>query len=168
MYWLTAVGYGAVGGAAVEAINFFGLMTTLQQDRNEALRQRGQLPKLREQVDVFVGVVVALSRFGLGGLAGFVFHEQISGPYAAVVVGAAAPAILKQLNTVPGVRTALPAGQADSEQAVGETKATAERVDDARNGDRLKLKLPGPLKPSLAAVPDPTPGSEPLEAGSAE
>jgi hypothetical protein len=167
VYWLTAVGYGAVGGAVVEAINFFGLMTALQQDRNEALRQRGQLPKLREQVDVFVGVVVALSRLGLGALAGFVFHEQISGPYAAVVVGAAAPAILKQLNTMPGVRTAIPASQAESEPGLAGTKATAERVEDAANGDRLKLKLPDPVTPRVKLA-NPTLEGLPLEAGSAE
>jgi hypothetical protein len=69
-----------------------------------ALQRGVGLPRLREQADVFVGVLVAMSRLGLGAFAGFIFHEEITGPYAAIVVGAAAPAILKQLNAVPGIR----------------------------------------------------------------
>ena len=66
---------------------------------------------------------------------------------------------------MPGVRTAIPA---QSEPGLTETKATAERVDDAVNGDRLKLKLPDPLTTSRIKLVDPTLGAEPLEAGSAE
>jgi len=100
MDWLTAIALGAAGGALVEAINLYARVIAWQEARHAA-RGKGKraLPKLRAFVDPPADLLAAVTRLALGALAGWVFHAQLMGPEAAVAVGAAAPAVLRQLGT---------------------------------------------------------------------
>jgi hypothetical protein len=100
MDWQIATALGAAGGALVEAINLYARVIAWQEARHAA-RGKGKrvLPKLSAFVDPPADLLAALTRLALGALAGWVFHAQLIGPEAAVAVGAAAPAVLRQLGT---------------------------------------------------------------------
>lgn len=124
MNWLTALALGACGGALVQAIAFFGAVQTWQVSRQRALA-RGRSPKpLRKVVDPPADLLVLLTRLGLGGVAGILFHAQITGAVAAIAVGASAPALLRQLGAVQSM-----AG-ADSLQGANSSGAASNQVDD--------------------------------------
>jgi hypothetical protein len=100
MDWQTATALGAAGGALVEAMNLYARVIAWQEARH-TVRGKGKraLPKLSAFVDPPADLLAALTRLALGALAGWVFHAQLIGPEAAVAVGAAAPAVLRQLGT---------------------------------------------------------------------
>lgn len=99
MDWLTITGLGACGGAVVQAVTLSNDVHAWQSARRDALaRGKSLLPKLAESIDPRSEALVALTRLVMGALAGFVFHSQVTGTYAAIAVGAAAPALLKQFG----------------------------------------------------------------------
>lgn len=131
MEWQIAVGLGAVGGALVEAINVYGLVTDWQTARHDA-RACGdeQLPPLTKFIDVPADSLVALTRFALGAAAGLIFHTQIVGWAAAIAVGASAPAMLRQLGTARTIRDAVQStsngfSRSRSSSGTGPTTASA-------------------------------------------
>lgn len=102
--WYAAVGYGAIGGLIVEAVAFWGRLSVWQQARHQALAANEPKPSLREFVDPGADIAVALTRALLGCAMGALLQDQVTGAYAAVAVGAAAPGLLTQLGT----KTTLP------------------------------------------------------------
>lgn len=96
--WYAAVGYGAVGGLIVEAVMFWGRLRAWQEARHLALASNGARPTLREFIDPWPDLAVATTRALLGCVVGFVLHGELTGAYAAVAVGASAPALLTQFG----------------------------------------------------------------------
>ena len=103
-----AVGYGAAGGSLVEAVVFYGRIAAWQAARHMSMeRNESRLPPLRRYVDPPADLAAASTRLLLGAGAGWLFHMQITGIYAAIAVGASAPALLRQLGSSAVVRDAV-------------------------------------------------------------
>ena len=101
MNWLVVTALGTCGGAIVQLIDLAVSAKEWQKARREArIRRKTPMPKLGAYVDVPADSLVFLTRLALGAVAGFIFHDQVVGPTAAVAVGASAPALLKQLGTL--------------------------------------------------------------------
>ena len=100
MDWLTAVSLGACGGAIVQALAFFSRLQAWQEARLKARapKRRSRVPLLTSYIDPLADILVLITRVGLGALAGGLLHAQVSGAYAAVAIGAAAPALLRQVG----------------------------------------------------------------------
>lgn len=93
--WSDAMGYGAFGGLIAEGAILWGRVRQWQDARHAALLADGdQLPKLRKFIDLTPDMVAMVGHAVLGCAAGWLLHSQISGTYAAVAAGAAAPALL--------------------------------------------------------------------------
>ncbi|OKJ14037.1 hypothetical protein AMK19_09315 [Kitasatospora sp. CB01950] len=73
-------------------------MKDWQQARHAARVTAAPLPRLAVFVDPLADSLAALLRVLLGGAAGWLLHVQITGVYAAVAVGASAPALLAQVG----------------------------------------------------------------------
>lgn len=99
MYWTLSVACGALGGVVVEALILFKHLSSWQAARHQALQKGKELPHLRVFVDPPADIAAGLTRIALGALAGWLFHWEVTGVYAAVAVGAAAPGILTQLGS---------------------------------------------------------------------
>jgi hypothetical protein len=101
---------GAAGGALVEALDLFKWITVWQGERRTksgALKESP--PSWKLYVDVPKHVWLLVIRVPLGAAAAWLFSttDQISGAYAALGFGFAAPAILAQVGSLPGVDEAL-------------------------------------------------------------
>ncbi|GAA3777096.1 hypothetical protein ACFS5L_34350 [Streptomyces phyllanthi] len=121
-----AAGFGAIGGLIVEVLAVFGHLITWQTARHEARRKGRRRPSMVRFIDPAADFAVALTRAGLGAATGLILQNQLAGPYAAVAVGAAAPALLA---TIGKATQPLPA--ADTTTATADpTPAT---VDASRN-----------------------------------
>jgi hypothetical protein len=94
----TAVGYGAVGGLIIEAVDVWRWLQAWQQARHAALADGKPLPAFTRFIDPYSDSAVALTRAVLGGVAGLLLHSEVVGTYAAVTVGASAPALLAALG----------------------------------------------------------------------
>ncbi|WP_432933498.1 hypothetical protein ACQPZZ_18055 [Microbispora sp. CA-135349] len=90
--------YGAVGGLIVEAIAAWNHLSAWRDARLLARSKRKRRPALRDFIDLPADTAVACTRAALGCAAGALPHGQISGSYAAVAVGAAAPALLASIG----------------------------------------------------------------------
>ncbi|WP_194899156.1 hypothetical protein [Catenulispora pinisilvae] len=104
MEWLLAMGYGAIGGAVVEVVVSSDRVLAWNAARHQARTQNqsqpaGPGPKLTAYIDPVSDVVAGLTRVLLGAVAGLLFHSQVTGAYAAIVVGCSAPTVLRQLGT---------------------------------------------------------------------
>ena len=97
---LHAIAYGAVGGFLVEIIMSSNRVLAWNLARHAALSQGSNRPSLLEYVDPWSDLAAGLTRVLLGAAAGWLFHAQVTGAYAAVVVGISAPAVFRQLGTV--------------------------------------------------------------------
>lgn len=93
-----AIGYGAVGGLITEAIVMLRRLEAWRQARYAAITRRKRRPAVSMFIDPVADPAVALTRAGLGALAGWLLHDQLTGVYAAVTVGACAPAVLATLG----------------------------------------------------------------------
>jgi hypothetical protein len=121
-FWLTAICYGAAGGLIIEAVDMWGRLHAWQQARHSARSRRRPLPPFTRFVDPVPDLAVALTRALLGCAAAWLLHNQITGEYAALAVGASAPALLAGLGKAttpaeavagqPGGRPGSPAGRA--------------------------------------------------------
>jgi hypothetical protein len=98
-----AIALGATGGFVVEFVSMWGYLTNWQSARRDHLRRgKKPLPKLGHYVDIPADGLVAITRILMGAAAGWAFYPQAAGPLAAIAVGAAAPALLRQFK---GART---------------------------------------------------------------
>jgi hypothetical protein len=96
--WSVAVGYGAAGGLIVEAAFIWRWLYTWQQARHVAAVEGKPRPTIGKFVDPAADMAVAISRAALGAAAGGLLHAEVTGIYAAVTVGASAPALLASLG----------------------------------------------------------------------
>jgi hypothetical protein len=134
--WVTAVSYGAAGGLITEAVDMWGRLRAWQQARHAArsrnLRRRPP-PSLARFVDPVPDLAVAFTRALLGCAAGWLLHDEITGMYAALAVGASAPALLaglgkattpaEALSGQPGGRRAPAAGRIRKQEADAQPQA---------------------------------------------
>ncbi|MFF8772937.1 hypothetical protein [Kitasatospora sp. NPDC015120] len=112
--WIEAVASGAGGGLIAEAVVTYGRLHSWQQARHTARAAAAPLPPLGRFVDPLADTLAALARVALGGAAGWLLHTEVTGVYAAVTVGASAPALLAQIGraTTPAEAQRAPAGAA--------------------------------------------------------
>lgn len=97
--WYTATGYGALGGLVVELIAVWQQLRGWQDSRRNAIADGVSPPGLIGRfIDPIADGSVAVTRVLLGCGAGFIFHTELTGVYAAIAVGASAPALLAQLG----------------------------------------------------------------------
>jgi hypothetical protein len=108
--WAEAAVCGAGGGLIVEVVVTFGRLRDWQQARHAARATAGQLPRIGKFVDPLADSLAALFRVALGCTAAWLLHEEVTGVYAAVTVGASAPALLAQLGRATTTADALRAG----------------------------------------------------------
>ncbi|MGW0883142.1 hypothetical protein [Streptomyces sp. NPDC002671] len=108
--WFEATVCGAGGGLIVEAVVTFGRLHAWQQARHAARAAADRLPPIGEFVDPLADSLAALFRVALGGAAAWLLHAEVTGVYAAVTVGASAPALLAQLGSATTVAGALRGG----------------------------------------------------------
>jgi hypothetical protein len=116
--WVEAAAYGAGGGLIVEAVVTFGRFHAWQQARHAARMAADPLPRMGAFVDLLADSLSALLRVVLGGTAGWLLHAEVSGVYAAVIVGASAPALLAQVGRAASTADALRGGSAEPDPPV--------------------------------------------------
>ena len=112
-----AAAYGAGGGLVVEAVVTFGRLHAWQQARHEAraaARHVRDLPGISAFVDPLADSLAALFRVVLGAAAAWLLHGEVVGVYAAVTVGASAPALLAQIGRAATAADALRASNGSS------------------------------------------------------
>jgi hypothetical protein len=93
-----AVGYGALGGLVTEALFFWQQLRAWQLACHQALPKKKPRPTFGSFVDPFPDLSVAVTRVALGCAAGWLLRSEISGNYAALIVGGSAPALLASLG----------------------------------------------------------------------
>lgn len=96
--WIEAGAFGAGGGLIAEAVVTYGRLRSWQGARHAARASETPLPPLGRFVDPLADSLAALVRVALGGAAGWLLHTEVTGIYAAVTVGASAPALLAQIG----------------------------------------------------------------------
>ncbi|ACU73976.1 hypothetical protein Caci_5117 [Catenulispora acidiphila DSM 44928] len=126
MDWLLAMGYGAIGGAVVEAVVSSDRVLAWNAARHQALARKPATPGpgLSAYVDPRSDVAAGLTRILLGAVAGLVLHSQVTGAYAAIAVGCAAPAVLRQLGSMRPGSALEPATEPATEPAIEPTIGT--------------------------------------------
>lgn len=110
MSWWEAALQGAIGGTLVEVLAVFRWCVVWQAARRTKLgRRRSNPPRLTLYVDVVGHLSIGICRAVLGaaGAVLFAVSGQISGAYAAVALGFAAPSMLAQLGQVPQIAAAV-------------------------------------------------------------
>lgn len=117
--WTEGALCGAGGGLIVEAVVTFGRMHAWQQARHTARAAAEPLPPIGTFIDPPADSLAALFRVVLGGVAGWLLHGEVAGVFAAVAVGASAPAVLAQMGRATTVSEALRAGPAADPPAGG-------------------------------------------------
>jgi|ERR671915_721061 hypothetical protein len=111
-WWQYAI-LGALGGALVESLALFRWINVWKNARRTAIGTlKSSPPTWRRYVDVQAHVWLLLIRTPLGAGAAVLFGitGQISGSYAAVAFGFAAPAVLAQLGSIPQVADPIKGG----------------------------------------------------------
>jgi hypothetical protein len=121
-----AIGYGTVGGLITEAIVMLRWLEAWRQARHAALTSRRKRPAVTRYIDPVADLAVAVSRAGLGAVAGWLLHGELTGVYAAVMVGASAPAVLATLGKATTPADAFAGGQADGPASAREASQPAE------------------------------------------
>jgi hypothetical protein len=96
--WSAALGYGAAGGLIVELVAMWRQLQGWQQARHKAMSLRKPRPGIKNYIDPGPDILVALTRMALGCLAGGLLRTEVTGLYAALTVGASAPALLASLG----------------------------------------------------------------------
>lgn len=96
--WAEGALCGAGGGLMVEAVVTFGRLHAWQQARHLARAVAEPLPSIGAFIDPPADSLAALFRVVLGGAAGWLLHGEVAGVFAAVAVGASAPAMLAQVG----------------------------------------------------------------------
>jgi hypothetical protein len=122
-WWQYAI-LGAVGGALVEALSLLNSVTAWQNGRRAATGElKTTLPGWKIYVDMPVQAWLLLIRAPLGAAAALLFGltGQISGAYAAVALGFAAPAVLAQLGSIAPTLASAAVGVEPRKEAAGGT-----------------------------------------------
>jgi hypothetical protein len=124
--WAEAALCGAGGGLIVEAVVTFGRLHAWQQARHVARATAKPLPPIGTFIDPPADSLAALFRVVLGGAAGWLLHGELAGVFAAVAVGASAPAVLAQVARSTTATEALRAGPVADPSPGGPTGVAAE------------------------------------------
>jgi hypothetical protein len=120
-----AAGFGALGGLVTEALFFWQQLRAWQQARHQAAPRKKPRPAFASFIDPLPDALVAITRAVLGCAAGLLLRPEVSGTYAALVVGASAPALLASLGkatTLRGVFKAAEASDPASLTATGDSQ----------------------------------------------
>jgi hypothetical protein len=125
--WLLAMTYGAIGGAVIEAVVSSDRVLAWNAARHQALAHTPAtpVPALTAYLDPLSDVAAGVTRIMLGAVAGWLFHSQVNGAYAAIAVGCAAPTVLRQLGSAR-LYSALGL-------AISESEAEPEHEDEAEH-----------------------------------
>lgn len=132
MPWTTSVTCGGVGGLVVEIVVFYGRIATWQAARHRALskdRTRDQLPPFGKYIDAPSDSLAAFTRLSLGAGAGWIFSPQLTGVFAAVAVGASAPALLRQLGSAKTIQAAISGSREATEGPAGHAGLSADEAE---------------------------------------
>jgi hypothetical protein len=108
-WWQYAI-LGAGGGAVAEVLEVFRCITAWRSDRRTPTGLlKSDPPGMRKYIDLPVLAILLPFRAILGAGAAMIFGltGQISGAYAAIAFGFAAPVVLAQLGSVPAVAHAV-------------------------------------------------------------
>ena len=92
-----AAAYGALGGLIIAVLEVWQDLRTWQLARHQAAREKKPRPAFDGFTDP-VDLLVAVTRAALGCVAGLLLRSEVSGIYAALIVGASAPALLATLG----------------------------------------------------------------------
>jgi len=178
----TLIVLGAAGGLLRGAVDLYTRFLSWQAVRLSCLQAARQAPRFREHFDPSTDLVAPVVHTVMGSGAAVLFGTtgQISGAYAALVVGMSAPMLLTQLTRVQTVSEALTGDQQSADPAeaaaAGSGTATADPVRGAATPGAttaLDPSTPPPppeprLAPSLglvqAAASDerPLPSAQPM------
>jgi hypothetical protein len=124
---------GAAGGGLVEVLEALSdVLVWKQARRTPGGRVKATPPRARIYIDLPGHAVALLMRLPLGAAAAWAFSGQISGPYAALAFGFAAPSVLAQLSQFPAVREAVRGGNRQDEVSP-ERVATAPKAASAQS-----------------------------------
>lgn len=97
--WPEAAGLGAIGGLVVEIVFTYRRLSAWQQACHAAAAAgKRSRPSYTSFIDPGPDLAVACSRAVLGVLAGLLLRSEVTGVYAALAVGASAPALLAGLG----------------------------------------------------------------------
>jgi hypothetical protein len=149
----TLVLLGAAGGALRGLLDVYLRFLDWQTDRRAHRllppEQQGEPPRFGKHFDPVGDSVAAVVHSGMGAAATVLFGTtgQISGAYAALVVGMSAPGILTQLSRVQSVNDALTGpvpSQTTAEQQTPEPVAAAEPLTAQPTGVNAGQPAPAP------------------------
>ncbi|WP_174479401.1 hypothetical protein [Streptomyces hokutonensis] len=131
----TLILLGAAGGVLRGLLDVYTRFLDWQSDRRAHRRlspgQESEPPRFQQYFDPVGDPVAAVVHSGMGAGAAVLFGTtgQISGAYAAIVVGISAPVILTQLSRVQSVSDALTAGPPPGIASDGATTELVPRRD---------------------------------------
>lgn len=149
---------GAAGGALRGLLDVYIRFLDWQADRRAHRRsppeQADPPPRFADHFDPVGDSVAAVVHSAMGAGAAVLFGTtgQISGAYAALVVGISAPVILTQLGRVQSVSEALPARPPPRRPSAPARRARRRRPAPYRHPPR-RPNRPGPPEPSARARP---------------
>ncbi|MFL6056100.1 MAG: hypothetical protein ACJ72W_24830 [Actinoallomurus sp.] len=120
MDWPVALAAGGGGGLIVEAVVLLQNLETWRDARRRTRSSTETAPThFSDHVDVVPDALAALTRMVIGAAMGLLLHTQITGTWAAVAIGASAPALVRQLGAMQSVREAVGAGADAAGDRVG-------------------------------------------------
>lgn len=105
----TLIVLGAAGGLLREAVDLYSRLVSWRAERLSHRRGGGQAPLFSDYFDPAIDLVMPVVHIVMGAGATVLFGTtgQISGAYAALVVGMSAPMLLTQLTRIETVNDAL-------------------------------------------------------------
>ncbi|MFF1439262.1 hypothetical protein [Streptomyces sp. NPDC058295] len=155
---------GAAGGVLRGLLDVYARFLDWQSDRRAHRQlssgQENEPPRFQQYFDPVGDPVAAVVHSGLGAAAAVLFGTtgQISGAYAAIVVGISAPVILTQLGRVQSVSDALTAGGPPPDMVPG-----GAMMEPPAGRDSVAPELPVPsTAPGSSMVAQPQPQAPPL------
>lgn len=122
--WADALGYGAAGGLVIEVVVTWGRLHSWQQARYAATEADKPRPPVTKFIELTPGIAVGITRAFLGCAAAALLRAELSGVYAALTVGASAPAVLASLGRVVSVGPQPDAAGQDPRLEPGDEVAT--------------------------------------------
>ncbi|MEY9989176.1 hypothetical protein ABIE67_001208 [Streptomyces sp. V4I8] len=148
---------GAAGGALRGLLDVYNRFLDWQSDRRARLlstTDAGEPPRFREYFDPVADPIAAVVHSAMGAAAAALFGTtgQVSGAYAAIVVGISAPVILTQLGRVQSIGDV-----ANGAPSAGANAEAGTAVGSPRAASRAQEHVPAApgSEPSVAATDSP-------------
>ncbi|WP_460061016.1 hypothetical protein [Streptomyces sp. YKOK-I1] len=155
----TLILLGAAGGALRTLLDVYARFLDWQAARRGHRQtpngNTAELPVFRDYFDPVADPVAAVVHSAMGAGAAVLFGTtgQVSGAYAAVVVGISAPVILTQLGRVQSVSDAVTGGPGGSQPGPGPAAATAD----------IPAHLGVPTQVTTSTGPEPPANGRPVD-----